>query len=811
MQADLSLLLFSVGLLNLLIGAYVYWKNPRASTHIAFGLMALTTGLWSFGVALGHYGPFHLWGARLSMAVGGLIPLTALIFVERFPAGYRAKFSLIFAPIAIPLSCLSLTPLILVKVSAAEYGYRGTYGRLYLLYSIYVLVCFGLSLFLLGKKYRDAIGSLKLQTKYLFLGLAIPIVAGTITNLLVPLIFGSSEQGRYGPLVSLVMIVTVAHAIIRHRLMDIRVVVKRGAVYLSAFGVAGALLAALIVGSNTLIHEDHRGPLRDVAFALVVGLFFFPLKGLIQRAFDRYLYREPYDYRRTIQQASRALSGTIQLPALLGHVHAAVGETLRPEGQAIFLLEEEDHVFQRASTWGQLAFPESVAARTPLLERATRMGTPVFRDELTSEETALAAEYTHLGSEVVVPFIEDSRLIGFLAVGPKRSGDPFFSDDADLLGTLAHQSSVAIRNAQAHRLVLEANEYIQKVVATIDSGVISVNARGRVKVFNRAAEAMTGTPADSLRGHPVAHLPGPLARLVQSTLDNSQPHSQAELTLPDAAGQLIPLMCSTSPLWDGDGSLVGAVAVFSDLSRLKELELEKRRAERLAALEAIASGMAHEIRNPLVAIKTFLQLLPHALQRPGLSARPSTPRDRSRHHTDRGAARSVPHAGQRLVTAHGAAGRLDRARAHLRSVARADGGTADPSPLRRRRHDAAHPRECISVGTAFLEPVLKCDRGHGTRRRANGAPGRPLRRGGTTLLIEVSDTGPGVADDVLPNIFNPFVTTKPRGSGLGLAICRSVADAHHAKLAARNNTERSGATFTVEFPVLAKEPTRTSP
>ena len=80
-------------------------------------------------------------------------------------------------------------------------------------------------------------------------------------------------------------------------------------------------------------------------------------------------------------------------------------------------------------------------------------------------------------------------------------------------------------------------------------------------------------------------------------------------------------MCSTSPLVGPQGVPLGAVAVFSDLSRLKELEQEKRRAERLASLEAIASGMVHEIRNPLVSLKAFTQLLPTRFDDPEFRGR----------------------------------------------------------------------------------------------------------------------------------------------------------------------------------------------
>jgi signal transduction histidine kinase len=73
--------------------------------------------------------------------------------------------------------------------------------------------------------------------------------------------------------------------------------------------------------------------------------------------------------------------------------------------------------------------------------------------------------------------------------------------------------------------------------------------------------------------------------------------------------------------------------------------------------------------------------------------------------------------------------------------------------------------------------------------------------GGNSLLVEVSDTGPGIPDNLVDKIFNPFVTSKPRGSGLGLAICSSIADAHRATLRVRNHVGRPGCTFTVEFPV----------
>jgi signal transduction histidine kinase len=82
---------------------------------------------------------------------------------------------------------------------------------------------------------------------------------------------------------------------------------------------------------------------------------------------------------------------------------------------------------------------------------------------------------------------------------------------------------------------------------------------------------------------------------------------------------------------------------------------------------------------------------------------------------------------------------------------------------------------------------------------------------GSTLIVDVVDSGAGIPGKRLATIFDPFVTAKPHGTGRGLAICRGLADAHHARLVARNNAGRPGCTFTVEFPVLAGRPTRIAP
>ncbi|MGH7410925.1 MAG: ATP-binding protein [Candidatus Methylomirabilis sp.] len=593
--------------------------------------------------------------------------------------------------------------------------------------------------------------------------------------------------------------------------MDIRVVVKQGVVYLAAFAVAGAVLVLLLVASNLIFPDEHWFTTLEILLALGVAVLFHPLKTRIQLAFDRYLYREPYDYQRIIRETSRELSNTIELPAILDCVGGVIRDILKPEWTAVYLLDEDEAQLERAWLAGVGIVPPNFVLGSPLAERAAAMKALVFRDEIVGSNAAdlTATDMTRLNADVAAPLLEEGRLFGLIVLGPKRSGSPYFTDDANLLQTLTHQSAVAIRNAQTHQRVVQVNEELRKTLATIESGVIAVGARGRVSVFNKAAEQFTGRPAEALRGRGVEQLPPILGRLIEATLGDGQSRSQVEIALPDQVGQMVPLMCTTSPLLSPQGALVGAVAVFSDLSRVKELERERRRAERLASMEAMASGMVHEIRNPLVAIKTFTQLLPTRFNDAGFRdnfsrvagreiARMDDLLDRFRMLSS---ASRQPMEPVDVTVPLGDTLDLLRPQLEERRIALRRVGEGAPRPVL----GNASQLEQLFLNLCLNAVEAMDPGGELTVRVADLSEG-----GGSTLLVEVSDTGGGIPDDIIEQIFNPFVTTKHHGTGLGLAICRAITDAHRAILRARNNTGRPGSTFTVEFPVPVAKPARVS-
>ncbi|MBI4611577.1 MAG: GAF domain-containing protein [Candidatus Rokubacteria bacterium] len=817
---SLNVILVLISILNVLIGWYVLQKNPTKAPNRTFAWVATAGGLWVLGVFFAHNEPWaYTTFARLPFAAGSLVAFGVLVLSKVFPPRSELQWEwdiVLFGILCGFFTFVSFTPLVARSVALIPGGIQWTYGPLYHLFALYFWTCFGHGFLTLIWHYRHSVGLMKLQLRYLVLGLLIPIMLGAITNLLIPLIFGTSQFTKYGPLVGILSLTMIGHAIIRHRLMDIRVVVKKGVVYIAAFVAAGGILTGLIVSSNVLFPEDQLGMARDIVLGLVVALLFAPLKGQIQRTFDRYLYRSTYDYQRTFREATRRMATMLELRSLLPYACDVTSRTFQPEIVEIFVRDSDRGEYRLAAMRGGVDIkgprdlpPISETAGLPALLRAERA--PMLRDDLihgvARPDTVLALDDLHrLGGEVAVPILHENELTGFLVVGPKRSGDPYFAEDLDLLSTLAGHAAIAIKNAQLYHQVVLVNEYVENILKTMESGVVAVNVEGHVTLFNPAAERLTGLDATRVRSGLVGQLPAALSAAIGATLADGQPRLHVETTLSGSTGGAAPVVYSTSPFHDSYGRLLGAVLVFSDLTHLKELEREKQRAERLASFGALASGIAHEIKNPLVAIKTFAQLLPKKFTNEDF-----------REDFAKVAVREI--------------GRIEGLLERLRDLSKPPEDQLQPLDLREpieatlqllqgqleEARTVVHRQYPVDVCPVagnpekleelFLNLFLNALQAMGPdgeltiRLDKHEEPGRAA-----ALRLQVSDTGPGIPEALLGKVFDPFFTTKPGGSGLGLAICRAIADVHRATIRAENGPGGRGAILTLEFPVAVEVP-----
>ncbi len=809
-----------ISIINFALVLFVYFRNRHHLVNRLFAISVIWVIFWTVSdnflhlLAQTHTGLFWGW---TTFAMASLIPASFLAFAKAFPSDQKLPRDFVlstFIVVGIFFYLVSFTPLIVTHVSNDDRGLLLTYGALYPAFALYFVLCFGTSFYVLWRKYQIVRGIERLRMRYLFLGTLTAVAGGVTTNLVIPLLFRTSRFSWFGPAFTVFAFTFIAHAIIRHRLMNIHLVIRRGVVYLLAVTIAGGVFVSLLWLMTTFAFRQPRNlPLwAEVSLVLLIALLFQPVRRSIQTRVDRYLYRESYDYQHIIREASKTIGTLLDLQSLLRYVCEVIGRTVRPEAASIFVWNHESAGYKRMAFRKYIEDSSNqevdvtVSEQSLLLSLLAHSRTYFLRDDVeraTTSDTDRKAlkELTKLGGEIALSIVHEEQLLGFIILAPKLSGDPYFAEDIDLLSTLVGQAAIAIKNAQLYQEVTLVNEYVANIVATMESGVIAVGTNGRVTLFNPAAERMTGLSAQSARSGLIGSLPVTLAQALEATLADGQSRFQPETTIPDTTGRLTPISYSTYPLRDHSGTALGAVAIFADLTRLKELEGERRRAERLASFGALASGIAHEIKNPLVAIKTFAELLPERFAEEDF-----------REDFSKVVVREID--------------RIDDLVARLRGLAAPSIQPLSPLDLREPIEDtlallrAQLEQKRIRLHR-FYDPIIPPVAGDPAQLKQlflnlfmNALeamePGGELtidlrarsKHGTSTVLAKVSDTGSGIPESLLGKIFDPFVTTKARGSGLGLAICRRIADAHGATIRADNNARGRGSTISIEFPAV---------
>jgi two-component system, NtrC family, nitrogen regulation sensor histidine kinase GlnL len=352
----------------------------------------------------------------------------------------------------------------------------------------------------------------------------------------------------------------------------------------------------------------------------------------------------------------------------------------------------------------------------------------------------------------------------------------------------------------------------EAVLAGLPDAVIAVDTSLRVVFWNAAAEVLTARSARRAQGRLVKEVFAPNTSLVSrlgETLATGESRSEADGVLETADGRAVPVSLLTAALFGQDGVVEGAVAVVRDLSRLRQLESEVRRGETLAAAGRMAVGVAHEIRNPLGAIRGAVQLLAREL-----SAEP-----RFTEYTDV-LLKEVDRV-NRIIESLLDLGRpvqvrrvplnlyqmLERVVLLTEESARGAGVTVV------RRYDPSLPPilgdedRLLQVFHNLVRNAIEAMKPGGrltltTRVSLNPLYGKMDLGGGQRTMVEVAlkDDGAGIPVAVRSRIFDPFFTTKERGLGLGLALCHRILEEHRGTIHVESEEGR-GTTVTCFLPI----------
>ena len=623
-----------------------------------------------------------------------------------------------------------------------------------------------------------------------------------------------------------------AYALLRYRLWDVAVIARDVATYALT-----VLLAVL--GFSLLSLLIRRGVPQDMVVAkgvlnasalLLIGTLSIPVRHGIGASLQRLQYRAQQS-RRALERLGEELLHERDLDRLASSMLKELEEGLDVEQSNLFLVEGDHLVAVReepeapslelsdvdAGVWNE---PHVLLAPAPLAD--TAKSTPM--------------RLSVLGYHCVFPLAVRERRVGLLYVGHHTGGAPLSSDDLALIRQLLNQASLAIENAQLLEQrrrqvdrVSELKQFSDEIIESSPAGIAVVDSADRIVTANGAFAALVGLTRSDLEGRelgdliPLELLPKQGDPPVEVRFEGLRSGQKA---LPQEAAGKEHLQLSVAEFL---GAAHGhRVVVALDITEREAMKRKLAENERLAAIGAMAAGVAHEVNTPLTGISSYAQML--------LAETPDRdPRRRLLRKVERQTFRAA-----RIVNTL-----LDFARRGRHEPAAVDLGAViqESCDVLAERFAEAGVEVRVDLGSDGTIWVLGNETELGqvlanlltnavdSMTEAGGAPdavdagqkarataGAPSGSGprqltlavenpNGTINVNIDDTGPGIPEQHLDRVFEPFFSTRKAsgGTGLGLSISQEIVRRHGGDLFATNLDPR-GCRFTVRLPQMVSPP-----
>lgn len=623
------LLLVLTSAANLCLGIIVYIKNRSAYLNRIILALTINASLWGLAVTMilvhDDYASLLFW-IRVSHAVAIFIPWHLYAISVTFPKNnpFCFKGSILSLISCTAMALLSLSPWLVKGIAEPVLEKQQIFTPLIYLYAGLFVLLTAAALITMYKKLQSARGLHRSQLQILISSITISVLLASLCNLFLPTtaFLAILDIRPFGPVFSIVMVIGVSYAIARYRLMDIHFALRKCIAFVATVMImSGSFLifVQLLIWLGVSFNQAFFNFIT-VVLVFFVAATFGPLKEFIQPRIDHFFYPDVHNYHVKLMRESSRLTSYLNLNELLHFFVSNLFHVMRLECSCFFLRKKDGRYhlgMAKGLNKERLAQAEGMAipADNPLIVYLALQGEPLLVTDLTGlrlgdKREVLRAEMENLGAEAVFPILIEDNLEGVVFLGPKTSGEPYFTDDASLLSVQAYQVAAALKNAQLYQEVVGITQYLESILENMGNGLIAVDNQGRITTFNAGAESLICRPAEKVLGKMIEEALSPsLYTLLRWTLDSGQGIHGFEVELSTGESTIF-LSCNTAFMDLPPTEKRGAIMVLSDITRVKELEKVKSQSQRLISLGELAAGMAHEIKNPLVSIKTFAELLP---------------------------------------------------------------------------------------------------------------------------------------------------------------------------------------------------------
>ena len=779
------------------IGLFVAVKGgqqPRAYHFYLICLAAFVVYLYSYTPRLFAF-DWVVYG--LSVSAFLLLPALFVHFCMRFPKELADGVSR--APLLyVPMIGLGLLQVLWMTGRMAPLGLPRTARSLQLLDRIQ-LIYFALG-FLIGgsillyRRIQARDLTTRQQMKWVSYGTLAGVIPFSLIYVIPELLGVRADPLLYSSLFLGLIPLSFAYAIIRYRLLDVEVIVRRGAAYFLASSLLLVIYLLLVLG----LAEGIKWVAPEADFlviavaALPIALLFAPLRARIQNRLDRFFYKDQFDERASLMDFARTLSTEISLSRLSRSILERVSRTFKLDKAVLF--------FADASHPGFFRMTDSLGVTLPALGKSFYREEELVEQESPSSDAPDRVGRLHrahrdlakLGVIRLQELMLRGRRMGFIGLGSLPADRHFSSEDLDLLAALSNYAAIALENAYLYRSVeTKAMElerlkiYTENIIESVNVAILALDSGGRITSCNRAFEDLYRVRRDDIAGTPVEELlpADVVASIHRATGTKGWALKSAgniyRLYLGDRPGAKLIVDMSIVPLRGSFDSDSGCLLVMDDVTEKVELADQLLQAEKLSSLGLMAAGIAHEVNTPITGISSYTQML--LKETPASDTRKSI-LEKIEKQTFRAA--GIVNGLLNFARINGTEyGDLDVNRLLQESLSLLEHQLTRSSIRVTRSLDASIPLVFGNGGKlqqVFVNLLLNA-------RDAMPAGGELKVHTGmneSMVIVDIEDTGTGISEDDIKRIYDPFFTTKgaSKGTGLGLAISYGIIQEHGGRI-----------------------------
>lgn len=638
------------------------------------------------------------------------------------------------------------------------------------------------------------------------------------------------------------------HSVVRYRLMDVDVVVRRAFVYAITtlaiammIGTVALGLVFLAIGENLSNTEIAlRGLIAVVAMGAIV-LISEPLKNFLQERTDRYFYGEKYDLRQGLLDFGRTLSATTELNSLLDALTERLQQVLDVEKVAVFIEDENlPELYRIAKSVGisdSYEIPKDF--RNMIRQKSAKKGV-VRADELALYEIENTDTQQLInghqngngngnGSEngkgkliirqelhYYVPCVARGKMVAVIGLGRTKDGSLLSSEDIGILQTVSGYVAVAIENAKLYQEQEERaselsllKEFNESIVESVNVGLIAVDEDGLITRCNSTFEEILGYKREETVGKKVEEIfDDVFASKLKNILGQTSWHlteirNAYKIQTTNANYEQIMLNVAIAPLRSELEQQKGAIVVLENVTERVKLEESLQQNEKLSSIGLLAAGVAHEVNTPLTGVSSYTQMLLDMIPE-------SDPKYKLLQKVATQTERASNIAGN-LLNFSRTGGVTELAEVDINKLLEDTLQLLEPQI---RKSNIEMVKEYSDI-----PPKVFGDAGKLQQVFTNlliNAKDAIFEKGKITLttknknenevVIEISDTGIGIEPENLNKIYDPFFTTKGVGSGtgLGMAVSYGIVQEHSGSIVAESKVGK-GTTFRLSFPAAQEQ------